>query len=251
MIKIDDIVLGYGERVLLDHVSADISGGQIVALLGRNGTGKSTLLRAIAGMGSLKSGHILFDGRDSSELRRDEFSRIVSFVTTERIRIPNLYCKDVVALGRAPYTNWVGRLSDRDYEVVNRSMRLVGMESYARKTMDCMSDGECQRVMIARALAQDTPVILLDEPTSFLDLPNRYDLVSLLRDMAHNEGKCVIFSTHELDIALSLCDSVALIDNPNLYYMPTSEMVSSGHIERVFKAHGFDFNTFIRSFNLK
>ena len=104
-------------------------------------------------------------------------------------RIANLACEDVVALGRAPYTNWIGRMQQADRDIVSRSLSLVGMSSFARKTMDRMSDGECQRILIARALAQDTPVILLDEPTAFLDLPNRYELASLLRRLAHEEGK--------------------------------------------------------------
>ena len=105
-----------------------------------------------------------------------------------------------------------------------------------------MSDGECQRIMIARALAQDTPVILLDEPTSFLDLPNRYELGILLRDLAHRQNKCVFFSTHELDIALTLCDSIALIDQPKLYYLPTRQMIDSGHIERLFRNETVTFD---------
>lgn len=111
-------------------------------------------------------------------------------------------------------------MQEADRAVVERSLRLVGMSAFARKTMDRMSDGECQRVMIARALAQDTPVILLDEPTAFLDLPNRYELATLLRRLTRDEGKCILFSTHDLDVALSLCDSVALIDTPSLHHLP-------------------------------
>ena len=125
-------------------------------------------------------------------------------------KIANLACEDVVALGRAPYTNWIGRMQETDRDIVARSLRLVGMEAFARKTMDRMSDGECQRILIARALAQDTPVILLDEPTAFLDLPNRYELATLLRRLAHDEGKCILFSTHDLDVALGLCDAQML-----------------------------------------
>ncbi len=136
-------------------------------------------------------------------------------MTTDKVRIANLTCEDVVSLGRAPYTNWIGRMQDGDRTVVERSLDLVGMSAFARKTLDRMSDGECQRVMIARALAQDTPVILLDEPTAFLDLPNRYELATLLRRLSRDEGKCILFSTHDLDIALSLCDAVALIDPPD------------------------------------
>ena len=121
-------------------------------------------------------------------------------------------------------------------------MQLVGMSGYADKTMDKMSDGECQRIMIARALAQDTPVILLDEPTAFLDLPNRYELCLLLKKLAQEEGKSILFSTHDLDIALSLCDFIMLIDNPQLYCLPTPEMVTSGHIERLFRNESVTFD---------
>ena len=125
---------------------------------------------------------------------------------------------------------------------VHNAMHLVGMDSYAEKTMDKMSDGECQRIMIARALAQDTPVILLDEPTAFLDLPNRYELCLLLRKLTQKEGKCILFSTHDLDIALSLCDTIMLIDNPQLYSLPTNEMITSGHIERLFHNESITFD---------
>ena len=147
--------------------------------------------------------HIKRDGFISEKLARN-----ISFVTTDKVRIANLRCKDVVALGRAPYTNWIGQLQPEDQKRVDEAMQLVGMSGYAEKTMDKMSDGECQRIMIARALAQDTPVILLDEPTAFLDLPNRYELCLLLKKLAQEEKKCVLFSTHDLDIALSLCDSI-------------------------------------------
>ncbi len=123
-----------------------------------------------------------------------------------------------------------------------KSLASVGMEAYAGCSMDKMSDGECQRIMIARALAQETPVILLDEPTSFLDMPNRYELCSLLARLAHDEGKCILFSTHELDIALSLSDRIALIDTPVLHCLPTSEMIRSGHIERLFNNAAVQFD---------
>lgn len=242
MIRLDSLTLGYGQGVLLDKVSADLNGGELIALLGRNGSGKSTLLRTIAGLGKIKGGNILIDGKVLACLKPDELARTVSFVTTEKIRIPNLKCRDIVALGRAPYTNWIGRLQARDEEIVDGALELLGMSEYADRTMDQMSDGECQRIMIARALAQDTPVILLDEPTSFLDLPNRYELGILLRDLAHRQNKCVFFSTHELDIALTLCDSIALIDQPKLYYLPTRQMVDSGHIERLFRNETVTFD---------
>lgn len=183
------------------------------------------------------------NGHSLETLSPQQLATTVSFVTTERVRIPNLRCEDVVALGRAPYTNWIGRVQEQDKAIVERSLELVGMAAFAGKTMDRMSDGECQRVMIARALAQDTPIILLDEPTSFLDLPNRYELCTLLRRLAHDHRKCILFSTHELDIALSLCDSIALIDPPVLRYLPTPDMACSGYIERLFSNSFVTFDT--------
>jgi iron complex transport system ATP-binding protein len=242
MIQLKDLTLGYEQRTLLEKVSAHITGGQLVALLGRNGTGKSTLLRAVMGLEKPQNGEIILHGNNIASLKPEELARNISFVTTDKVRIANLRCRDVVALGRAPYTNWLGQLQGEDKEKVDNAMRLVGMDSYAEKTMDKMSDGECQRIMIARALAQDTPVILLDEPTAFLDLPNRYELCSLLARLAHDEGKCIFFSTHELDIALSLADSIALIDPPQLVCLPTDEMRRSGCIERLFKNQCVSFD---------
>ena len=242
MIRLNDLTIGYGHRILLQHASATIPAGELVALVGRNGTGKSTLLRAIAGLGERLGGEIRLDGHSLETLSPQQLATTVSFVTTERVRIPNLRCEDVVALGRAPYTNWIGRVQEQDKAIVERSLELVGMAAFAGKTMDRMSDGECQRIMIARALAQDTPVILLDEPTAFLDLPNRYELCLLLKKLAQEEGKCILFSTHDLDIALSLCDSIMLIDNPYMYTLPTSEMITSGHIERLFRNESVTFD---------
>lgn len=234
MIELRDFSIGYGQRRLLEDVSVTIPSRNLTALIGRNGTGKSTLLRAVAGLNKNYSGHIEIDGKDIRSVAPDEMARMMALVTTERVRVAALKCEDVVAIGRAPYTNWMGRLQEQDREIVAESLKAVGMEAYARRTMDRMSDGECQRVMIARALAQDTPVMLLDEPTSFLDLPNRYELCTLLAKLAHEQGKCILFSTHELDIALALSDSIALIDPPHLHCLPTDEMRRSGHIERLF-----------------
>ncbi|WP_294473954.1 ABC transporter ATP-binding protein [uncultured Bacteroides sp.] len=242
MIELKELTVGYGQRTLLDRVSARLTGGQLVALLGRNGTGKSTLLRAMMGLEKPQSGEILLQGKNIVSLKPEKLARNISFVTTDKVRIANLRCEDVVSMGRAPYTNWIGQLQPEDKERVAQSIRLVGMSDYAEKTMDKMSDGECQRIMIARALAQDTPVILLDEPTAFLDLPNRYELCLLLKKLAQEEGKCILFSTHDLDIALSLCDTIMLIDNPQLYSLPTPEMVTSGHIERLFRNESITFD---------
>ena len=251
MIRFQSLSLGYGSRILIDSLSATVKRGELTALVGRNGTGKSTLLRAITGLGERKGGDILLGDKSIDSLSTAELATMVAFVTTDKVRIANLRCRDVVALGRAPYTNWIGRMQEQDEEIVMRSMELVGMSDYADKTMDRMSDGECQRIMIARALAQQTPIILLDEPTAFLDMPNRYELCSLLSRLAHDEHKCIVFSTHELDIALELCDAVALIAPPQVHILPTDEMIQSGHIERLFSSDIISFNPATRTVKVK
>lgn len=251
MIQLKDFTTGYGQRVLLEHVDATVGDGRLTALIGRNGSGKSTMLRAVAGLNPHYTGAILLNGNEARSMSPGALARNLAFVSTDRMRIPNLRCSDVVAIGRAPYTNWIGRLQARDREIVARALEAVGMGGYADKTMDRMSDGECQRVMIARALAQSTPVILLDEPTSFLDLPNRYELCSLLRDLARNQGKCILFSTHELDIALSMCDDVALIDTPRLHCLPATEMRTSGCIDRLFQNDNMTFDAATATIKMK
>lgn len=232
MIRLENINLGYGVRTLLEGASATFERGTLTALLGRNGAGKSTLLRAIATLGRVEGGIVRLGGDDIKTLDAEQIARRISFVTTDKVRIPNLMCRDVVALGRAPYTNWIGRMQDVDREIVAEALETVGMSDFACKTMDSMSDGECQRVMIARALAQQTPIILLDEPTAFLDLPTRHEVCSLLRRLAHEEGKTILFSTHDLDIAMSQCDMAAIIDSPHLIHKPMAEVGED--VERIF-----------------
>ncbi len=251
MIKLNDITLAFGSRTLIERASAHFECGRMTALLGRNGTGKSTLLRAIASLGEVQGGAIEIGGRDLSELSNADLARMVAFVNTERVSVEAMTAYDLVAVGRSPYTDWSGRLRSSDHEVIERSIRIAGVEHLADRYVDTLSDGECQRVMIAKALAQDTPAILLDEPTSYLDMPNRYELCTLLGRLAHDEGKCVLFSTHELDIALTLSDNIALVDTPQLLYMPTGEMIASGSIERLFDSPYIRFDASTRSIHLK
>lgn len=236
MIELRGFSMGYdASRTLLRDVNATFAAGRLTALIGRNGSGKSTLLRAMAALpGATCSGRIIVDGRDIGRAPRHTLARTIAFVAIGRTRIPCMRCADVVAMGRAPYTNWMGSMQAVDRDIVFASLEAVGMAEYAGRDMNTMSDGECQRIMIARALAQDTPVMLLDEPTSFLDLPNRHELCALLARLAHDSGKCIVFSTHELDIALRRADDIALIAPPQLHLLDASAMQHSGLIESTF-----------------
>ena len=251
MIEIRNITLAFGNNRLIVDASASFSRGSMVALLGRNGTGKSTLLRAMSGLGKVAAGDVIVEGKRLATLSATERAKHIAFVNTERVDVDALTVRELVGIGRSPYTNWIGSLSTKDCDIVEHAMEVTGVMKFAERKVNTLSDGEAQRAMIARALAQDTPIILLDEPTSFLDLPNRYELCRLLSELAHKENKCVIFSTHELDIALSLADSIALVDTPRLVHMPTNEMITSGNIERLFDSEYISFDATSRSINLK
>ena len=251
MIQLSNISLAFGERTLIEGATTRFECGEMVALLGRNGTGKSTLLRAIAKLGEVAQGEIMVDGKAISEIDIRTFARLVAFVNTERVDIDSMRAYDLVAIGRSPYTDWMGRLTNEDREIIERAMQITGVDKLADRMVETLSDGECQRVMIARALAQDTPVILLDEPTAFLDLPNRYELCTLLGRLAHDEGKLIVFSTHELDIALTLADSIALVDTPRLVHLPTSEMIASGNLERLFNSEHISFDAATKAIKLR
>lgn len=234
MITLRNISLAYGSRTLIADASAEFREGELCALVGRNGAGKSTLLRTIIAAERPSKGEVMLDNRNAATLATDALARIIAFVGTDKIRIANLRCEDVVAIGRAPYTNWIGRMQSLDRTIVADALRAVGMEAFAERAIDTLSDGECQRIMIARALAQQTPTIILDEPTAFLDIPNRFEICRLLGKLAHDEGKCILFSTHDIDAALPVCDSFAVIDGGTLHKYSTTELRDRKIIERIF-----------------
>lgn len=233
-ITLHDIALGYPGRVLYEGIDVSFRRGELTALVGRNGTGKSTLLRTLSGLLRPLKGNITIEGRPLDKLSAQELAARVSFVSTDEVRVGNLRVYDVVGLGRAPYTNWIGRLTADDRRRVCEALALVGMTAFAEKSIDSLSDGERQRVMIARALAQDTPVILLDEPTAFLDLPNKYEITLLLRQLAHEHGKTIVVSTHDLNIALEYCDRIVMIDNRRFLQGEPQAMIGSGEIQLLF-----------------
>lgn len=228
MIKLENITLSYGSRTVLRDVVMHLGKGELCALVGCNGAGKSTLLRALT---SRKD--IIIDGTPLGELTPEKVAQSIAIVTTERIRIENMPVEDLVAMGRAPYTNWVGHLQDVDREVVTSAIEAVGLSTFSKRDISTLSDGELQRAMIARAIAQQTPIILLDEPTAFLDIPTRFEVCRLLAELAHKEGKTILFSTHDLDSALPVCDSFLIIEGDSLRKLPTAE--AKPEMERIFR----------------
>lgn len=225
MINLEKFSIGYGSGWLLENTYTDFPSNTLTALIGKNGSGKSTLLKAICGLNFNYQGEIFINGKNLRNKPREALAKELSYVNTQKPKISNLKCRDVVALGRTPYTSWLGRLSKKDEEIISEALSTVGMESYENINFNNLSDGESQKIMIARAIAQDTKIIILDEPTSFLDLPTRFELARILKNLSKNKGKTIIFSTHELDIALKTADYISLIDERKLINLGVPEMI--------------------------
>lgn len=216
MITLKNLVVGYPDgrhtRQLNHAVNEEAHDGMLTCLIGANGAGKSTLLRTIAGFQLPLEGTVLLGGDDVRALSPRQRAERMAVVLTDR---PDVMCTTVwemVATGRAPFTGFWGRLSSKDRNIVTRSLRLVRIEWMADRTVASLSDGERQKVMIAKALAQQTPVVLLDEPTAFLDYPSRVEVMQLLLNIAHEEHKTVLLSTHDLDLALHTADRLWLFE---------------------------------------
>lgn len=205
---LQSLSIGYSHKVIAADINAQIKGGELTCLTGRNGTGKSTLMRTLAGFLKPLGGTALLDGRDVSRLSPAERSHLISVVLTDRVDVDGMRVQDLVSVGRQPYTGFFGKMSSDDEEVVNKAIADVGMTDFASRQVNSLSDGERQKVMIAKALAQQTPVILLDEPTAFLDYPSKKEMFQMLSQLCHKQGKAVLVSTHDLDIALPIADSV-------------------------------------------
>ena len=235
MIVVEHLSAGYGRKVILSDISLILPSSSLVAVIGRNGTGKSTLIRTLAGLLPPLSGKTSIGGKDIYRMTAVERARLCAFVGTEKIRVPALNCHDLVALGRAPYTGWRGSLTEEDEIAVDRALSLVEMQGFSERYLDSMSDGECQMVSVARAIAQDTPVILLDEPTAFLDFPNRRKTAALLKSIA-GQGKTIIYSTHDIDIAMSFSDLVLLVSEDGVLLAPADSPVLRNRMERAFSS---------------
>lgn len=235
--------IGYKSHVVQADLCLSLQEGQMVCMLGKNGCGKSTLLRTLAGLQPPLAGSVLMRGEDSNSITMRQRAQLFSLVLTDRIDNSNMTVWDVVSLGRFPHNNWLGQLSVSDQQFVEEAIKKVKLEDKAYSYIHCLSDGERQRAMIARALAQDTPLILMDEPTAHLDLPNRVDTMLLLRELAHATHKTILLSTHELDLALQTADQIWLMSpQEGVITGIPEDLVLEGAFQKAFQADSFIFN---------
>lgn len=219
MIELQNITIANNPKhPLVQGQSLSIPRATLTALIGRNGCGKSTLLRAMAGIQRPLQGTVTINGVDVNHASARKLARLVAVITTESIKVDNLTCRQLVSYGRAPHTGLLGRLSASDEQIVDEALQTVGMEQFAQRKVGQISDGEGRRILLARALAQQTPVILLDEPTSFLDVPGRYEISALLGRLAREQGKTIVYSTHELDPAYLNADNLLYMSKEGLKF---------------------------------
>lgn len=249
IISADNISIGYikskhrGGIKLYDTLSFNLYSGELACLIGANGAGKSTLLRTISASQPTLDGEVLLKGNNISSYSEKEVSQLLGLVLTDKTSVGGLLVRELVELGRYPYTGFFGQLSATDKEVVEKAMTDVGIIHKADCYMAELSDGERQKVMIAKALAQECPIILLDEPTAFLDVESRIEIMNLLHRLAMYQGKAILLSTHDIDLALLLADKLWMLSRDNgLTCGVTEDIVVSGKLDHFFKGENIRFN---------
>ena len=247
-LKTEALSIGYARngktaRVLAEDLCLSVQKKEFVCLVGPNGAGKSTLLRSLAGLQTVLNGQVMLKDAENGidawvnvhSMDATQRAKRMSVVLTERVDPGNLTAYDLAALGRFPYTDWTGRLSPADKEIVRWAMESVGAEMLAERNIHELSDGERQRVMIARALAQEPDIIILDEPTAFLDFPHRVEIMSVLKQLARTTGQAILLSTHDLDLALRSADTLWLLSlSGSLQCGAPEDLVLSGAFEETF-----------------
>jgi len=247
MIRTVDLSIGYHQgktiRTVQQHLNLLAVSGELIALIGPNGCGKSTLLRTLAGLQEPLAGSVQLEEIDLNALKLAERAKQISLVLTDSVQLGYVTVVQLVAMGRHPYTTLSGKLSKNDEKHIQDALKAVHLETFGNRLVSELSDGERQRVMIAKALAQDTPIILLDEPTSFLDLPNRVEILLLLKKLAREMQKCILISTHEIDLAIRLADKLWLMKAGETLKTGTpAELSDNGSIQSVFHGDSFGFD---------
>jgi iron complex transport system ATP-binding protein len=255
LLQTDHLTTGYRiprqpPRVVSEGLTLVLHAGELVCLIGPNGAGKSTLMQTLAGMLKPLAGSVMLNGQDLHTLSPTTLAKQVSIVLTERPNTGLLTGRGLVALGRHPHTDWTGQLAPHDQTMIAWAMDATGTAEFAERLVSELSDGQRQKVMIARALAQQPQVMLLDEPTAFLDLPRRVEVMRLLKTLAHETGCAVLLSNHDLDLALRTADQLWLMSSSEVMVGAPEDLVLNGSFERVFAGEGISFDRQTGTFDL-
>ncbi|HET7733214.1 MAG TPA: ABC transporter ATP-binding protein [Paludibacter sp.] len=250
-----NLSIGYSKKGKIDVIQSELNlqlqSGELVCLIGPNGSGKSTLLRTLTGLQKSLSGNTTIDEKEISKLKQREKALMIALVLTERVEIENATVYNLVSLGRHPHSDWWGNITNEEDAIIREAIEMVHLEHKMHQNINELSDGERQRAMIAKALAQDTPIIMLDEPTAHLDLPNRVEIMLLLHRLAHKTDKAILLSTHELDLALQAADRIWLISaDRGVECGVPEDLVFNGSFSQAFESKSYFFNAANGNFSM-
>lgn len=233
-----NLSIGYHTKkantLIAENLNLEFHEGKLITLIGANGIGKSTLLRTITGIQKPLHGNVFLNDKNINSYQLAELAQNLSVVLTEKLPPSNLTVYELVALGRQPYTNWIGKMAPEDLEKVINAIELTNIQEIGNKKHFEISDGQLQKVLVARALAQDTPLIILDEPTTHLDLHHKVSLFKLLKQLTKETGKCILFSTHDIDLAIQLSDEMIVMTKDSIVQDDPCKLIESGVFNTLF-----------------
>ncbi|TBN04762.1 ABC transporter ATP-binding protein [Hyunsoonleella flava] len=255
ILKTENLSIGYTSKkdniVVASNINVALEKGKLIGLIGANGIGKSTLLRTLTKVQSPLKGAIYINDTELKDFSSVDLAKALSLVLTEPVAAKNLSVLELVALGRQPYTNWIGNLSKADIEITERAISQVNINHLKHKKCFELSDGQLQNVMIARALAQDTDLIILDEPTTHLDMYHKAYILKLLQELAKDTGKTILFSSHEIDLAIQLCDALIVMTENEVVTDEPCNLITKGTFEKLFPKDLIAFDEATGSFRVK
>ncbi len=254
VISAKNLSIGYFQRkrtkIVTEAINFSLPKGKLACLLGRNGIGKSTLLRTLLKLQPALAGEMYIENKNSTAISTTQLAKKISVVLTDQLPNSNLKVDELIALGRQPYTNWLGSMTVADKAQIENAVRSTNISHLLSKKTFELSDGERQKVMITRALAQNTPIIMLDEPTAHLDIGNRIEIFKILKNLAVKQNKTVVISTHEIHLALALADELWLMDTRRFISGETEEMINNNRIAEVFNTDTAIFDKESRRFKI-
>lgn len=255
ILEVQNLNVGYADKkniaCIAKNINFSLFKGELVGLVGANGIGKSTLLRTLSGMQSALKGIVYLNGKPLKSYSSFQLATQMSVVLTEPPATKNLSVREMVSLGRQPYTNWIGTISHKDKEAVDFALNTTETTSLAERKCFELSDGQMQRVAIARALAQDTPMMFLDEPTTHLDIYHRAYILKLLKDLTVNTNKTILFSTHEIDLAIQLADKIIVMTQDEVFFEEPCKLIESGRFDALFPKETITFDKSTGRFTIK
>jgi len=255
VLKVDKLSIGYqtkkSQTIVAENINFELAKGELIGLIGANGIGKSTLLKTITKSLKALDGGIYVNGKSLKAISNMTLAKEVSVVLTENVSQTNLSVLELIALGRQPYTNWIGTLSEEDEIKTKAAVEAIQITDLIHKKCFELSDGQLQKVMLARALAQDTDIIILDEPTTHLDLYHKVSVLKLLQKLAKETQKTILFSTHEINVTLSLCDKVIVIKEKTTHFGSPKALIEENAFDDLFPKDLVVFNAESGSFKIK